>query len=373
MTDRNLSEALSPTPHPTEAVPEVIQPEPAVLTPEVEDTVKSISDQSSSVLEYKPVFDTPEKNERIRQRIEDTIDEIIYHDVKVIFFLDRSARPIYWMIKAAWDAKKIGRPMPKVKFLNIGSEKRKVLGSQDQPQEWNFASESEHQAAVKEHWAKLNSADYLAKVKKDISPLLTDEGVDVFNKPYKGRVMVIDDISISGVTMRMATEFLQHHFPGVKVYDHALLNQHDEDVFPPLSGGMWTNFSWNSDADKDYTLMSPQDDPLEVVAKPELDKNKRKKGLGLKREIEGIFKADALGLEKGKALSLAEKIPDPKVMQTAKEIADDLFDRRVFGNGREILVSTLRKYREVKDYLEANAKELVEAFQIQFRKKGIYI
>src|SRR3989344_4646446 len=70
---------------------------------------------------------------RLKERTKELVERIASEDVRLVVFLARSARAISWMLRAAWDEFADGKPMPKIKFANIGSEKRKVLGDESPP------------------------------------------------------------------------------------------------------------------------------------------------------------------------------------------------------------------------------------------------
>lgn len=233
---------------------------------------------------YKPLFDTAEKVDRIKLRVDEMIKEIIENDTDVIFVLDRAARPIYWMIKEAWDVKKLGRECPIIKFLNVGNEKREVvareyLGKYDEsvPSRSGFNSDIEYKEALKGFFNGFDSAGYVENIRRDLGPLLRSGG----------RAMIIDDFSASGFTLDLAGKFLEHNFPELRVKTHALLSREDMDVFAGEGLMNGTHLPWNTD--KSYTGMAREENVRGVTARVEINKDKRAKSLALRDEVRRIF------------------------------------------------------------------------------------
>jgi hypothetical protein len=224
---------------------------------------------------YKPVFDTPKKIECIKERTQELIEDIIKNKSKILFFLDRSARPYSYMLQIAWDEDKYG-PMPKIKFLNIGREKGEVLGFYGgPPPHIDYDNDEEWIAAVEDYWNKLDSKDYISNIKIDIS-----------NDP-KDSIMIVDDCESSGFTMGLARSFIDHHFPERKNRSHLFFKDEDKKIFNGNKEANGIIMPWYDD--KSYTLLSDEEDPTKVIAKAERNSKKRSKGIALRKEIKQLF------------------------------------------------------------------------------------
>jgi len=226
---------------------------------------------------YKAAFDTPEKVERIKDRTQNLIDEIVATKPDVLFFIDRSARPLSYMLRDAWDESKYGA-LPKIKFLNIGREKGELLG-------WSEIPPSDEEAA-KKYWDVLDSSDYVKKVIQDVRGDFKPTK-DFIGRRKMGSLMIVDDFSESGFSVNLAEQFLTRHFPTTKVFSHLFFDRADEAIFHKDGwNGVW--LPWHTD--KSYTLLSEEDVPNQVTAKVESDPKKRANGVALREEIRGIFK-----------------------------------------------------------------------------------
>lgn len=227
--------------------------------------------------EFPLVFDTPEKRALIKRRARDLVNTIVEEDYNVLVFLDRSARPVYWILHEAWKAMGVQRPFPTTRFLNIGREKLNMTGGWDRPQ-----IDEDEEA----FWQKFKSADYIKEMKKKVAdkPIHTDW----LGRDSRGKVLLIDDVSVSGMTLGLADNFLSHHLPRAQVVKSKFFREEDEAIFH-IDGRNGVNTPWN--VDKSLTLMAA-DDPdrvAEVTAQTEKDKQKRAKGLAFKQEIKNLF------------------------------------------------------------------------------------
>jgi hypothetical protein len=247
---------------------------------EVVRMLKKIDSENS----YKPAFDTPEKVECIRTRTRELIEHIKEGDVDVLFFMDRSARPLSVMLREAWQDD--DGVMPKIKFLNIGREKIGVLGGDHHELRKRYdEDDGEWKVRVKEYWDKLDSSGYLEEVTKDVRRGLKEGGGEVGEK-IKGTFMLVDDVKGSGFSIDTARDFMEYSFPDALIAEHIVFNDEDGDVFKRThSGATW--LPWNSD--KTYTLMSEDEDLKGVTANVETDSEKRAVGLMFRKEVKQIF------------------------------------------------------------------------------------
>lgn len=78
-------------------------------------------------------------------------------------------------------------------------------------------------------------------------------------------------------------------------------------------------------------------------------------------------KADS---KRSRALSLAGKIKDSPIRETAKEIADELFGEAI-GKSKAAFMKTVEKFKSIGVYLKSNAKELATIFEAKFKQHGV--
>ena len=70
--------------------------------------------------ESKPLI-SPELRTEYRDRIKLLMNQVINRNIDTLVFLDRSARPFSWLLRDMWKQEHKDRPLPEVKFVNIGT------------------------------------------------------------------------------------------------------------------------------------------------------------------------------------------------------------------------------------------------------------
>lgn len=208
----------------------------------------------------KPFF-TEEQKELIRLRTRELISRIVKSRVGIVVFLDRSGRPLEWMMRYGWREYGEGYDLPKIKFANIGREKKDIF---------DFAPPTSEEYAN----------DYFDKVQKDLNS----------GNEYGGAILVVDDFPSSGFSTITARSLFEHYFPHASVQSYIFFRGVDEKVFPkPDSNMSWWGgpyFPWIED--KAY-LVKEHHDRRSLVTEREDDPQRRKQGLIFKKSIEQIF------------------------------------------------------------------------------------
>jgi|GEM_PF-3657275 len=72
-------------------------------------------------VESYEIMRNPEARKEVLQRIDNLIDDTIEQDTDVLFFLDKSARPLSWLFRERYKNRFPERTLPEIKFTNIGS------------------------------------------------------------------------------------------------------------------------------------------------------------------------------------------------------------------------------------------------------------
>src|SRR3989344_4027154 len=218
--------------------------------------------------------------EVLKERTRELVGRVAEGDFACLMFLDNSARPIAWMFQEAWKKYVPDKKRPAIRFVNIGREKGDVVDWDGMgPYKGDYAAEDEYKSAVTDFRLKLDSAEYVQKLKKSFEEIFTD------SKNHS--VLLVDDYISSGFSIELAQQFFRHHFPNISLESHGFLKKEDENVF---WRARWngTHLPWNSD--KAYTLLKEDTEhPERVTSQPERDPVERQKGLILKEEIKDMF------------------------------------------------------------------------------------
>ncbi len=153
---------------------------------------------------------------RYVNKVETLIQEIVNGNIETLFFLDKSARPLAWMVKELWDVFAPKTPIPTIKFMNFDA------------QSWR----GQYPELVKEDNVAFKNRDINISVipEKEIAKLHDtftygaglarrgQTGTQIRQQDQIGeKILVIDEISLSGTTRELAASFLQRAFPKTEV------------------------------------------------------------------------------------------------------------------------------------------------------------
>lgn len=117
------------------------------------------------------------------------------HDsADVVFYLDKSARPVYWLTDALWDAftDKRATPRPATHFLNLHAQEGPAGG---RPTREDMIREVE--AGIYD--------GYIATM-RDVYPDMADKNL-----------LVVDEVSVSGSTEELAYQIFRRAFPDAHI------------------------------------------------------------------------------------------------------------------------------------------------------------
>ncbi len=154
----------------------------------------------------------------------DFIERLRERKVDTLVFLDKSARPLSWLFRAAWKKADLG-PIPDVKFMNIGQATELRTGAKDLLAGDRFGAglyDAEREqldarlwsSSTKDKW--LTTKDIPARWAKGL--LQRDEIVamlaDTFENQFDGKsVVVVDEFASSGRSQIAAMGLLALAFP----------------------------------------------------------------------------------------------------------------------------------------------------------------
>jgi hypothetical protein len=175
----------------------------------------------------RPAFEIIKPSElrsQIRQRTLELVERVRDEDIEVVFFLDKSARPISWLFNELWKKKYPECPIPKIHYVNIG----------------------------RQH-SLYKRTDYPVGLEKDNSvperDLETEEVKrlqEVFGGKFTGKaVLIVDEYGSTGRSLGIAKKLFNKAFPDTRI-DGKHLFQVEVDDFSkmpwmdlPGATGVW--------------------------------------------------------------------------------------------------------------------------------------
>jgi hypothetical protein len=154
------------------------------------------------------ILNSPELRTKYLTLTDDLICKMAGQETEVAVYLDKSARPVAWMVHAFWDQLAPQNeddsvpPEPQIKFLNIDREQWSAVTGRTEADNLDV---------------KAIPAQRIEELRK----VLAAKGARISeDEPYAGpseldnkRVMVIDEVSVSGDTLRLAEGVMKRAFP----------------------------------------------------------------------------------------------------------------------------------------------------------------
>lgn len=159
------------------------------------------------------ILTTPEGGEKLRQQYAQLTDKLIYsiqkEKPKHLIFLDKSARPVAWMLKELWpimasDENGEVDEMPSINFLNIDREQWRVYVKDDDS-------------------GMIDVSRLPRETFEDLRSIFTDKVTskkDTFPERSKfdnEKIMLIDEVRVTGDTLEIASDMLKEAFPNSEV------------------------------------------------------------------------------------------------------------------------------------------------------------
>lgn len=157
-----------------------------------------------------------EKRLLLAQRIEQLCDKIHDDQPTVLVFLDRSARPLAYLLREIWINKFGSTPLPQIIFLNIGRNKEEIIRqglTKRQLEAANFGYNMERLSPAA--YTRALSENELIEVRKRLTTL-TRNTAESTPDP---RVLIIDEHSESGSTINVAKKIIQGVTPRAQISD----------------------------------------------------------------------------------------------------------------------------------------------------------
>lgn len=157
-------------------------------------------------VDYQIMTD-PAQRAKLKVKMTQMIEEIDEGDFDTVVFLDKSARPLSWMMQKMWQRKFGTRKMPAIHFLQMGTE---------------FTSHPEYR--VQEMWQPRTSD--IEKVKANFGK----EGA----KAFKGKkVYIIDEVSVTQESLYAAKALIEAAFRPQSTAEKTFIGLLDQEFIPP--------------------------------------------------------------------------------------------------------------------------------------------
>lgn len=156
--------------------------------------------------------------ERLKKRVEVFVERVFVRKVNVLVFLDRSARPLAWLVRSIWKRRYPNVPPPEIRFVNVGTTtlmngrksvpKPPFLENEKRFRARIVASETEDEwlqpSEIPGSWDEYFKFD--AKAQQSVSEL--------FSKQFDGaHVLIVDDFVNSGNTLSRALRMFSEALP----------------------------------------------------------------------------------------------------------------------------------------------------------------
>ena len=156
------------------------------------------------------ILNTAEDRLHYLRLTDNLIREMVEDETEVAVFLDKSARPVAWMVHALWNQLAPFKPdgtqyeEPEIKFLNIDREQWGDTVGRSEDSMVNVSAIPEEQINELRQVLSSESTD---KLQEDTRP-------DPEKSYLTGKkVMVIDEVRVSGDTLHIADRILRRAFP----------------------------------------------------------------------------------------------------------------------------------------------------------------
>ncbi len=187
-----------------------------------------------------------EWRQEVLERVDQLIEQITDNGIEELIFLDKSARPLSWLVKERWKHKNIQKQSPKIKYIDLGLTEMKDnrLGEQtiveqmqkeaddlyknkDESQKYEYTNDDDW-FWKKDSFAEGNDVDgEIWMSKNHISPLWRDvikrhpELIAKIRARYGtklGKTLIIDELLFSGGTLNTAVALFTEAYPETEVH-----------------------------------------------------------------------------------------------------------------------------------------------------------
>ncbi len=194
--------------------------------------------EAAKRVEYE-ILDNPDLRYKYVRYTEGLIARAIAHEDDTLIFLDKSARPVAWLMKSLWPTlgfkdfdehgQPIPVPMPDIKFVNFDREQwAAVMGRSEGKNGQDITLENVHPDTI-------DSLTGLFAVKNmDAADYVSADDETMFDNK---NIMIVDEVSASGDTLAMAQKLFERAFENAASVDGMHWMPPDK-KYDKRSGGM---------------------------------------------------------------------------------------------------------------------------------------
>lgn len=186
---------------------------PEAPTPEhpIQDVLFELGTQEERLerhLDYR-ILNDPDLRERYVYNTERLIARIIAHESDEVVFLDKSARPVAWMVRSLWPLLGIDDngqhlPQPNMRFVNIDREQWQSIVGRSEDKDVGIDLNRIHPDTIDD------LRGLFAKENIEAGTHTDEEADTLFDGKH---VVIVDEVSASGDTLRMAEGMFEKAFP----------------------------------------------------------------------------------------------------------------------------------------------------------------
>lgn len=170
-------------------------------------------EQSIGLPQY---FTSDEKMRAIYiERTDQVIEEILKEGCDTVIYLDKSARPVSFMVREMWDIFAPDKPKPDTKFANVDAHYW-LHDSEARPEQHEVHAMVVPQGVIQELQNAYKNEFYQKDENGNV--ILNNS-----NKPMGKKVLIVDEISVTGSSLLLAKKMFEAAFPGVEFETYAWL------------------------------------------------------------------------------------------------------------------------------------------------------
>jgi hypothetical protein len=180
------------------------------------------------------ILDDPEYREQLFHRVDEMLQDFHDRDINSLVFLDKSARPISWLIRELWQTRYPDEPLPDLSFINIGTRGR--------PEYLDEREKFDSKRSDLEKTFRNRPVDYhqdQATIGQfgEALPGIVKGLQEIFKNKFDHKTVgVVDEYSVSNASRVIATSLIGRAFPKAKnVEGHAVFY----DVGPQPMNAPW--------------------------------------------------------------------------------------------------------------------------------------
>ncbi len=142
------------------------------------------------------------------ERTDKLIEEMLKEDYDTVIYLDKSARPVSLMVREMWDIFAPDKPRPDTKFANVDAHYW-LHDSEARPETHEVHAMVIPQSVIQELQNAFKNEFY----QKDENGNVLLNGS---NQPIGKKVLIVDEISVTGSSLVLAKKMFEAAFPGVE-------------------------------------------------------------------------------------------------------------------------------------------------------------